>query len=104
MHPEAFIQDAVPAASLGISFRVTMMCWVAARGSGSASRVGARSGIAMGNLNPLKYCFHGQHSRPRATFRTLPGVRNKRAVCAECYEKIIADRKQKKLAAATAAR
>ena len=52
------------------------------------------------NLNPLKYCFHGQHSRPRATFRTLPGVRNKRAVCAECYEKIIADRKQKKLAAA----
>ena len=56
------------------------------------------------NLNPLKYCFHGQHSRPRATFRTLPGVRNKRAVCAECYEKIIADRKQKKLAAAAAAR
>jgi len=52
------------------------------------------------NLNPLKYCFHGQHSRPRATFRTLPGVRNKRAVCAECYEKIMADRKQKKLAAA----
>ena len=53
----------------------------------------------MGNLNPLKYCFHGQHSRPRATFRTLPGVRNKRAVCAECYEKIMADRKQKKQAA-----
>lgn len=56
----------------------------------------------MANLNPLKYCFHGQHSRPRATFRTLPGVRNKRAVCAECYEKIMADRKQKRKAAAAA--
>lgn len=52
----------------------------------------------MTNLNPLKYCFHGQHSRPRATFRTLPGVRNKRAVCAECYEKIMADRRAKKKA------
>jgi len=50
----------------------------------------------MANLNPLKYCFHGQHSRPRATFRTLPGVKNKREVCAECFEKIMADRKQKK--------
>jgi hypothetical protein len=29
-------------------------------------------------------------------------VRNKRAVCAECYEKIMADRKQKKKAAAGA--
>jgi len=57
----------------------------------------------MTNLNPLKYCFHGQHSRPRATFRTLPGVRNKRAVCAECFEKIMADRKQKKKAASPAA-
>jgi hypothetical protein len=50
----------------------------------------------MANLNPLKYCFHGQHSKPRATFRTLPGVKNKRQVCAECYEKIMADRKRKK--------
>jgi len=50
----------------------------------------------MGNLNPLKYCFHGQHSRPRATFRTLPGKKKSREVCAECYEKIMADRKQKK--------
>ena len=50
----------------------------------------------MANLNPLKYCFHGQHSRPRATFRTLPGVKNKREVCAECFEKIMADRKLKK--------
>jgi hypothetical protein len=56
------------------------------------------AGGLMTNLNPLKYCFHGQHSRPRATFRTLPGVRNKRAVCAECYEKIMADRRQKKRA------
>ena len=61
---------------------------------GTAARVGKPM-----NLNPLKYCFHGQHSRPRATFRTLPGVRNKREVCAECYEKIMADRRQKKAAA-----
>ena len=38
----------------------------------------------MSNLNPLKYCYHGQHSRPRATFRTLPGGERKREVCAEC--------------------
>lgn len=50
----------------------------------------------VGNLNPLKYCFHGQHSKPRSSFRTLPGVKTRRAVCAECYEKIIAERKQKK--------
>jgi hypothetical protein len=50
----------------------------------------------MPNLNPLKYCFHGQHSRPRATFRTLPGTgKTRRAVCAECYDKIMADRRQK---------
>jgi hypothetical protein len=54
----------------------------------------------MANLSPLKYCFHGQHSRPRATFRTLPGVKNKREVCAECFEKIMADRRQKKTALA----
>jgi hypothetical protein len=52
----------------------------------------------MSNLSPLKYCFHGQHSRPRATFRTLPG-KTKRQVCAECYERIMADRRQKKAAA-----
>ena len=49
----------------------------------------------MTNLNPMKYCFHGQHSRPRKTFRTLPGVKNRREVCAECYDRIMADRKQK---------
>jgi hypothetical protein len=49
----------------------------------------------MPNLNPLKYCFHGQHSKLRSTFRPLPGVKNKRQVCAECYEKIMAERKQK---------
>ena len=27
----------------------------------------------MSNSSPLKYCFHGQHSRPRDSFRTLPG-------------------------------
>ena len=50
----------------------------------------------MGNLNPQKYCFHGRHSRLRANFRTLPGVNPTRVVCAECFEKIMADRKQKK--------
>jgi hypothetical protein len=50
----------------------------------------------MANLDPLKYCYHGQHSRPRASFRTLPGGERKREVCAECYDKIMADRKQKR--------
>ena len=50
----------------------------------------------MPNLSPLKYCFHGQHSQPRATFRVLPGSRNNRAVCAVCYERIMLDRVQKK--------
>lgn len=51
----------------------------------------------LANLNPLKYCFQGQHSRPRATFRTLPG-KQKRQVCAECYARIKADRAQKNAA------
>ena len=46
----------------------------------------------MANLDPLKYCFQGQHSKPRATFRILPGLNERRAVCAECYEKILAER------------
>lgn len=62
---------------------------------GEAKRETTNRGTTMGNLNPLKYCFHGQHSRPRATFRTLPGKKKSREVCAECYEKIMADRKQK---------
>ena len=33
----------------------------------------------MSNLNPLKYCFRGKHSKPRATFRMFPGVENTRA-------------------------
>ena len=52
----------------------------------------------MSNLNPLKYCFHGQHSSPRAKFRTLPGIKQSREVCATCYDKIMAERKQKKAA------
>ena len=55
----------------------------------------------MGNLNPLKYCYHGQHARPRAQFRTLPGRDRAREVCAECYDKIMTDRKQKTLNAGT---
>ncbi|MGA8049296.1 MAG: hypothetical protein WCA09_03855 [Burkholderiales bacterium] len=50
----------------------------------------------MPDTGPLKYCYHGQHSKPRSSFRTLPGLKNKRGVCAECYAKIMADRKSKK--------
>lgn len=50
----------------------------------------------MSNLNPLKYCFRGKHSKPRATFRMFPGVENTREVCAECYEKIRARTEQRK--------
>ena len=49
----------------------------------------------MPNLNPLKYCYHGQHAQPRAKFRALPGGQRKREVCAECYDKIMAVRKQR---------
>ncbi|TAN47921.1 MAG: hypothetical protein EPN19_16815 [Betaproteobacteria bacterium] len=52
----------------------------------------------MTNLNPLKYCYHGQHSKPRSSFRTLPGGNRKREVCAECYDKIMTDRRLKRLA------
>lgn len=44
----------------------------------------------------LKYCFHGQHSKPEASFRILPGTKQKRRVCAECYKKIMADRRSKR--------
>jgi hypothetical protein len=50
----------------------------------------------MTDLNPLKYSFRGQHLRPRATFRALSGVKNKRELCTECYEKTMAERKLKK--------
>jgi len=57
---------------------------------------GKQKDIAVANLNPQKFCFHGQHAKPRATFRILPGAKLTRAVCAECYEKIMVDLKQKK--------
>ena len=44
----------------------------------------------MGNLNPLKYCFGCQRSKPRKTFRTFPGDTSRRQLCVECYEKITA--------------
>lgn len=44
----------------------------------------------MGNLNPLKYCFRCQRSMPRAAFRTSPGDAEKRKLCAECYESMVA--------------
>jgi hypothetical protein len=55
------------------------------------------------NLNPLKYCFHGQHAKPRATFRILPGAKGERAVCAECYDEIVAERAQKRASEAVRA-
>jgi len=49
----------------------------------------------------LKYCFHGQHSKPESTFKLLPGTKQKRRVCAECYTKIMADRRSKERAQRT---
>ena len=49
----------------------------------------------MGNLNPLKYCFRCQRSKPRKTFRTFPGDMSKRQLCVECYEKAAAATEQK---------
>ena len=48
----------------------------------------------MGNLNPLKYCFRCRRSKPRGTFRTLPGDTSRRQLCAECYEKGMAATEQ----------
>ena len=49
----------------------------------------------------LKYCFHGQHSKPESTFKLLPGTKQKRRVCSECYTKIMADRRSKEKAQRT---
>lgn len=67
-------------------------------------RPGDYSGVTlaprtMPNLSPLKFCMHGQHSKPRAQFRVLPGGERRREVCAECYEKIMAARKERAAAA-----
>ena len=45
---------------------------------------------------PLKFCYHGQHYRPREQFKSLPGSTHRREVCADCYAKIMADRKEKR--------
>ena len=50
----------------------------------------------MANLNPLKYCFRCQTSKPRKSFRSSPGDTSKRQLCADCYEAMTA-RQQKKL-------
>jgi hypothetical protein len=42
----------------------------------------------MANLNPLKYCFRCKCSKPRATFRSVPGDASKGRLCADCYGKI----------------
>lgn len=54
------------------------------------------SGQRVANLDPLKYCFQCRRSMRRATFRTLPGMARTREVCAECYERIMANSKEKK--------
>jgi hypothetical protein len=46
----------------------------------------------MANLNPLKYCFRCRRSKPRATFRTLPGDPSRRQLCAECHQQLMATR------------
>ena len=45
--------------------------------------------------NPLRFCYHGQHYRPRDQFKALPGGTHRREVCADCYARIMADRKLK---------
>jgi hypothetical protein len=50
----------------------------------------------MSMSTPLKFCYHGQHYRPREQFKSLPGSTHRREVCADCYAKIMADRKQKR--------
>lgn len=49
-----------------------------------------------GMSSPLKFCYHGQHYRPREQFKPLPGTTHRREVCADCYAKIMADRKLKR--------
>jgi len=39
----------------------------------------------MANLNPLKYCFQCRRSKPRMSFRPMPGPGSIRRLCAECY-------------------
>ena len=46
--------------------------------------------------NPLRFCYHGQHYRPREQFKALPGGTHRREVCADCYARIMADRKMKR--------
>ena len=45
---------------------------------------------------PLKFCYHGQHSKPADGFKQLPGAKVKREVCAQCYQRIMEDRRQKR--------
>ena len=46
--------------------------------------------------NPLRFCYHGQHYRPREQFKALPGGTHRREVCSDCYARIMADRKLKR--------
>lgn len=45
--------------------------------------------------DPIRFCYHGHHMKPRNTFRPLPGVKPKREVCEECYAKIMKARKER---------
>lgn len=44
---------------------------------------------------PLKYCYHGQHMQPAATFKARPGGR-RHMVCAKCYKLILAERRKRR--------
>lgn len=41
-----------------------------------------------------RWCIHGQHMKPTDSFRVLPGLRIKREVCQECYDRVMAARQR----------
>ena len=58
----------------------------------------------MGNLNPLKYCFHCSRAKPRASFRTVPGDPCRRQLCAECYNAAVPPQENSRVPSVTKAR
>lgn len=48
--------------------------------------------------DPIRWCIHGQHMKRRDGFRPLPGTehgrKKPREVCAECFDKIMAKRRE----------
>lgn len=43
-----------------------------------------------------RWCIHSRHMAPSEGFRPLPGLRARREVCADCYEKVMTARKRVK--------